>query len=123
MKELIIAVVMLLAAAGCGRGVSDADAFGTFEADEVIISAEASGRIISMNVTEGMMVAGGAVIAVTDTTMQVLQRGELDAVTAQAQARLAGIAAQDAVIQQQIENLSVNIERTRRMLADSAATH
>lgn len=122
MKELIIAVVMLLAAAGCGRGVSDADAFGTFEADEVIISAEASGRIISMNVTEGMMVAGGAVIAVTDTTMQVLQRGELDAVTAQAQARLAGIAAQDAVIQQQIENLSVNIERTRRMLADGAAT-
>lgn len=122
MKELIIAVVMLLAAAGCGRGVSDADAFGTFEADEVIISAETSGRIISMNVTEGMMVAGGAVIAVTDTTMQVLQRGELDAVTAQAQARLAGIAAQDAVIQQQIENLSVNIERTRRMLADGAAT-
>lgn len=122
MKELIIAVVMLLAAAGCGRGVSDADAFGTFEADEVIISAETSGRIISMNVTEGMMVAGGAVIAVTDTTMQVLQRGELDAVTAQAQARLAGIAAQDAVIKQQIENLSVNIERTRRMLADSAAT-
>ncbi|MGE5349263.1 MAG: HlyD family secretion protein [Actinomycetota bacterium] len=122
MKELIIAVVMLLAAAGCGRGVSDADAFGTFEADEVIISAETSGRIISMNVTEGMMVAGGAVIAVTDTTMQVLQRGELDAVTAQAQARLAGIAAQDAVIKQQIENLSVNIERTRRMLADGAAT-
>ncbi len=117
-----MAAIMILAAAGCGRGGSDADAFGTFETDEVIISAETSGRIISMDVTEGMMVAGGAVIAVTDTTMQVLQRGELDAVTAQAQARLAGIAAQDAVIRQQIENLSVNIERTRRMLADGAAT-
>ncbi|MBK7732102.1 MAG: hypothetical protein IPI37_04930 [Bacteroidales bacterium] len=45
-------------------------------ADEVIISAETSGRIISMDVTEGMLVAGGAVIAVTDTTMPVLQRGE-----------------------------------------------
>ncbi|HRW26846.1 MAG TPA: HlyD family efflux transporter periplasmic adaptor subunit, partial [Bacteroidales bacterium] len=44
------------------------------------------------------------------------------AVTAQAQARLAGIAAQDAVIRQQMDNLAVNIERTRRMLADGAAT-
>jgi len=122
MKKLTIPLLLLLAVAGCGRGESDADAWGTFEAEEVIISAETSGRIVSMDVAEGMLVAGGAVIAVTDTTMQVLQRAELDAVTAQAQARLAGIAAQDAVIRQQMENLSVNIERTRRMLADGAAT-
>ncbi len=98
MKHLLIPVIFLIAA-GCGRGVSDADAWGTFEADEVIISSETSGRIILMNVNEGTLVTGGAVIAVTDTTMAVLQRAELDAVTAQAQARLAGIAAQDAVIQ------------------------
>jgi HlyD family secretion protein len=112
----------LLLACGCGRGESDADAWGTFEAEEVIISAESSGRIVVMNVTEGSELGGGAVIAVTDTTMLVLQRAELAAVTAQAQARLAGIAAQDAVIRQQMENLSINIERTRRMLADGAAT-
>ncbi len=121
MKNLLIPVILLLAA-GCGRGDSDADAWGTFEADEVTISSETSGRIVIMNVTEGTAVAGGAVIAVTDTTMAVLQRAELDAVTAQAQARLAGIAAQDAVIRQQMDNLNVNIDRTRRMLADGAAT-
>lgn len=121
MKKIIIPLLLLLAA-GCNRGESDADAWGTFEADEVIISAETSGRIISMAVSEGMVVSGGSVIAVTDTVMQVLQRAELDAVTAQAQARLAGIAAQEAVIRQQMENLAVNVERTRRMLADAAAT-
>jgi HlyD family secretion protein len=75
-----------------------------------------------MNVTEGTVVEGGGVIAVTDTVMAVLQRAELDAVTASAQSRLAGIAAQDAVIRQQMDNLNVNIGRTRRMLADGAAT-
>jgi HlyD family secretion protein len=122
MKKYLIPVVFLLLASGCGRGESDADAWGTFEAEEVIISSETSGRIVLMNVTEGSDVTGGAVIAVTDTTMLVLQRAELDAVTAQAQARLAGIAAQDAVIRQQADNLDVNVERTRRMLADGAAT-
>lgn len=122
MKRFLLPTAVLLLAASCGRGESDADAWGTFEAEEVIISAETSGKILAMNVTEGMVVEGGAVIAVTDTVMAVLQRAELDAVTASAQSRLAGIAAQDAVIRQQIDNLNVNIERTRRMLADGAAT-
>lgn len=122
MKRYLLPTAVLLLAAACGRGESDADAWGTFEAEEVIISAETSGKILVMNVTEGMVVEGGGVIAVTDTVMAVLQRAELDAVTASAQSRLAGIAAQDAVIRQQIENLNVNIGRTRRMLADGAAT-
>ena len=122
MKNYIIPVALLMLLTGCGRGESDADAWGTFEADDIIISAETSGRIVAMDVDEGMDVTGGAVIAVTDTTMLVLQLAELEAVTAAAQARLAGIAAQDAVIRQQMDNLNINIGRTRRMLADGAAT-
>lgn len=114
--------VLLLFLLSCGRGDDAADAWGTFEAEELIISSETPGRIISMDVTEGMVVSGGAVIAVTDTVMLVLQRQELDAVTAAARSRLAGIAAQDAVLRQQMDNLKINIERTRRMLADGAAT-
>ena len=122
MKTYLIPIAVMMLATACNRGASDADAFGTFEAEEVIISAETPGKILLMNVTEGTVVEGGAVIAVTDTVMAVLQRAELDAVTASAQSRLAGIAAQDAVIRQQMDNLNVNIERTRRMLADGAAT-
>jgi len=122
MKKFFLPLSVLLLVAACGRGESDADAWGTFEADEVIISSETSGRILTMDVDEGMVVDGGAVIAVTDTVMLLLQRAELDAVTAGAQSRLAGIAAQDAVLRQQMDNLSVNITRTRRMLADGAAT-
>ena len=44
MKKYLIPVVFLLLACGCGRGESDADAWGTFEAEEVIISAEIIGQ-------------------------------------------------------------------------------
>ncbi len=122
MKKFFVPITVLLLSAACGSGENDADAWGTFEAEDVIISAETSGRILAMDVTEGMVVNGGAIIAVTDTVMSVLQLNELDAVTAGAQSRLAGIAAQDAVIATQIDNIRINIERTRRMLADGAAT-
>lgn len=121
MKTYFIPLILLIAA-GCGSNETGADAWGTFEADEVIISAETPGRIISMAVSEGMMVPAGAVIAIIDTTLLNLQRAGLDAAQAQTQAHLAAIAAQDAVIRQQMDNLSVNIGRTQRMLADGAAT-
>ena len=122
MKKYYLPLVLLLLTISCKQRQSEADAWGNFEADEVIISSESSGRITAMNVTEGTVVSGGAVIAVTDTVIPDLQRRELDAVTASAQSRLAGIAAQDAVLKQQMDNISINIERTRRMLADGAAT-
>ena len=122
MKKYILIMVVLLLVSGCGGEKDRADAWGNFEADEVIVSSELSGKILVMNVREGVVVEGGAVIAVTDTTLLALQREELEAVTAQSQSRLASIAAQDAVLRQQMDNLNVNIERVRRMLADGAAT-
>jgi len=50
MKKFFLPLSVLLLVAACGRGESDADAWGTFEADEVIISSETSGRILTMDV-------------------------------------------------------------------------
>ena len=48
---LIIAAALLFTA--CNRNADKFDASGTFEADEVIVSAEQSGKILSFNVFEG----------------------------------------------------------------------
>ena len=39
--------------AACGNGVPDYDATGTFEATEVTVSAEASGKLLRLEVEEG----------------------------------------------------------------------
>jgi len=122
MKKYLIPLLIISVAAGCGRNKSEADAWGNFESDEVIISSESSGRIVSMPVEEGMTVTTGAIISVTDTVMLQLQRAELKATLASARSRLITISSQNAVLKQQMDNLQINIDRTKRMLADNAAT-
>lgn len=122
MKKYFIPLIIIVVAAGCGRNKNEADAWGNFEADEVIISSESSGRIVSMPVEEGMRIDSGAVISVTDTVMLQLQCAEIKASVASAQSRLVTISSQNAVLKQQMDNLQVNIDRTKRMLADGAAT-
>ena len=45
--------VALLLVSACGNRLPDYDATGTFEATEVIVSAEASGKILQLKVEEG----------------------------------------------------------------------
>jgi HlyD family secretion protein len=122
MKKYLIPLFVVAIVAGCGRNKSEADAWGSFESDEVIISSESSGRIVSMPVEEGMTIGTGAVITATDTVMLQLQHAEVTAALASAQSRLTTISSQNAVLKQQMDNLQINIDRTKRMLADNAAT-
>ena len=49
--------VWLLSA--CGNGTPDYDATGTFEATEVIVSAEAAGKLLQLEVEEGTRLKAG----------------------------------------------------------------
>jgi HlyD family secretion protein len=116
---LIIAALML---AGCKNTAEKADAFGNFEATEVIISAETNGKILQFDPTEGTQVDKGTTIALIDTTLFHLQKAEIDAGMRSVNTRLTSINAQNEILKQQIENINVNITRIGKMLKDDAAT-
>jgi HlyD family secretion protein len=121
MKYVIFALPVLLFA-GCKEKTNDADAFGSFEATEVMISAETNGRILRFDIQEGAVIQSGAEIALIDTTLLNLQKGEIDAAMASVMTRTRTIKAQNEILQQQIDNLSVNIARVDKMLREEAAT-
>ena len=58
MKRIAIYSAMTVVLAACGNG-GDFDATGTFEATEVLVSAEAAGRILSFDVEEGDTLSAG----------------------------------------------------------------
>jgi HlyD family secretion protein len=119
-RSLIIIAAIILA--GCKNRAEKADAFGNFEATEVIISAETNGRILQFDPAEGARVDKGTTIALIDTTVLDLQKAEIDAGMKSVTTRISSINAQNEILNQQIKNLNVNISRIRNMLKDDAAT-
>ena len=116
---IIIAAIMI---AGCKNGADEADAYGNFEATEVIVSAETSGRILKFDITEGADIEKGTEIALVDTTLFHLQKAEIDAGMMSVRTRISSINAQNEILNQQIANLKVNIARIENMLKEDAAT-
>ena len=59
-------IATLLLIASCGKE-SEFDAQGTFEATEIIVSAEATGRILCFDVEEGATVEAGNSVGAIDS--------------------------------------------------------
>lgn len=119
-RFLILTAAVILT--GCSNNSDEADAFGTFEATEVVVSSETSGRILRFEATEGSEIEKGTEIALIDTVLFHLQKAEIDAGMRSVKTRIATIDAQNEILNQQIDNLNVNIARIEKMMKDDAAT-
>lgn len=75
---MLLAAVILLAA--CGTKEKPYDATGTFEATEITVSAEQSGRLVRFQVDEGTEVQSGSEVALIDTVPLKLRIKQLMAV-------------------------------------------
>ncbi len=119
---MIVAAVLLPLLFSCSGKNKRSDAYGTFEATEISVSPEISGRLLAFQVEEGQNLKEGQLIALLDSTDHVLR---LQMLRAQQQAvanKLESLHAQAGVLEQQKTNLEVDLERTRKLFADQAAT-
>lgn len=99
-----------------------ADANGRFEATEITISAEASGRMLSLTVTDGDAVAANAVIGGIDTIAVTLSQQELRARTAALAARLDEARSHGRALTGQAAIAEREVSRLSRLAAGGAAT-
>ena len=124
MKNLSLFTIyfsLLLLLASCGVK-QDFDATGTFEADEVTLSAETSGRLLAMNAEEGMTVKQGDVLAVVDTAALYLQRHQLAAQQSALLKSRPDIGKQVASLRSQIDKQQREVTRIENLLKGNAAT-
>lgn len=106
----------------CGNGKSYYDASGTFEATEVVVSSEASGRIIELNLKEGDLVKEGDVCGDVDSVQLVLKREQLKASIAAAKTKTQDVETQTGSIREQIATQTRERERVQKLIAADAAS-
>ncbi|MBC7828635.1 MAG: HlyD family efflux transporter periplasmic adaptor subunit [Chitinophagaceae bacterium] len=121
-------VTFLLALAACS-GEPVYDASGTFETDEVIISAEQTGKILSLPIREGDSLGAGQKIGSIDVSNLVLQKEQKQASvealrekTTDVQPQLELVRKQLAVQNSQMDQLLREKARTSNLLKADAAT-
>ena len=116
---LVAGVPLLLS--GCSRSAQP-DAYGTFEATEVVVSAQTTGQIEQFVPVEGMQLASGVPVALIDTTQLALQRAQIIAQRNAANARSTEAERQISVLAVQRDVAQRAYERNRRLFAEKAAT-
>ncbi|MBV9879739.1 MAG: hypothetical protein JO180_04545, partial [Gemmatirosa sp.] len=118
-----LAFVMTAAAAlGACRAKEQPDAYGTIEAPSVVVGAEVGGRLLRFVPAEGARLDSGAVAAVVDTTPLVLQLDQVAAQRAGSASRTQEVSGQIGVLAVQREIAGRTLARTRRLIAQQAAT-
>ena len=98
------------------------DAYGNFEALEVVVSSQANGQLRSFTPIEGERIAAGAIVGVIDTTQLELERVQTVAQRAATEARVMASGAQAGVYEAQLSVARRTLERTRRLFEQKAAT-
>lgn len=121
MKRTILYAAALLLLVSCGDK-QDYDATGTFEATEITVSAEATGKLLRMDAEEGSAVSEGRVLGVIDTTTLVLQREVIRKQQAAMLATRPDVQKQVASLREQIGKQETELARLQRMELGGAAT-
>lgn len=121
MKRIIYIAAIILTVSSCGKK-AEFDAQGTFEATEVVVSSEATGRILSFEIEEGMQVKAGMKVGLIDSLQLHLQYKQLSAQLSALLDSRPDIKAQVASLREQIAKQKIELRRVKNMLKDSAAT-
>jgi HlyD family secretion protein len=106
----------------CGKTDSDFDAAGSFETTEILVSAEAQGRIMQFDIEEGQSVTENQIVGYIDSTQLFLKKEQLIASQKGLQSRRPDIRKQMAVLEQQIATAKTEKKRVENLLKANAAT-
>ena len=98
----------------CGNNDIPYDASGVFETTEVIVSAQATGELLSFTVEEGMNVKADEKLGYVDTLQLALKKNQLTATLAATNSKWLDEKRQSASLRQQI----INLERERKRFGD-----
>lgn len=105
----------------CGKSDGDYDASGTFEATEVIVSAESMGKILQFDITEGQQLTQNQSVGIIDSTQLYLKKQQLLASQKAMLTRRPDLNKQIAALEQQVATAKTEKKRIQNLVNANAA--
>ncbi|MFC0772590.1 HlyD family secretion protein [Terrimonas alba] len=128
-KRIFILPLTLFLLAACTNNDHEFDAMGTFETDEVIVSSELGGKILSFTIDEGDTVSKDKIVGEIDAENTKLQKEQVEESirslgqkTSDVSPQVKLLEDQLAVQQAKLANLQHEKTRTENLLKQDAAT-
>lgn len=120
LSQLLSISLLLLAA--CTSDKKTFDASGSFEAEETIISSEATGTIKAFNINEGQTLNAGENIGYIDSLQLYLKKKQLEAQINAILSKKPNISLQLAALNEQLKTAEKEQQRISKLVKADAAT-
>ena len=121
MRRLAYVIPIIALVAACDRDPNP-DAYGTFEANEVVVASETTGQLLTFTPVEGVQLTKGAIVAIVDTSQLALERAQIIAQREAVGSRATEATRQIGVLEIQRTIARRTYERTQRLFNQKAAT-
>ena len=121
MRKMMLTAAAVLLLAACGNNEKEYDATGTFESTETTVSAEQSGTLVRLDVSEGDEIARGKEVGLVDTTQLWLKIQQMEATKTVYRNQKPDMEKQIAATRQQLAKARQDEQRYRELVADGAA--
>ncbi|NMB83456.1 MAG: HlyD family efflux transporter periplasmic adaptor subunit [Ignavibacteria bacterium] len=106
----------------CSGNNNKYDAPGTFESEEIIVSSEANGKLLQLDIEEGAYLKSNQVVGLVDTIQLYLKKKQLEASINALTNKVPDIKTQLATIQEQIQTAEREKKRIEALVKEGAAT-
>jgi HlyD family secretion protein len=121
MKTFVVITACILVLS-CSKSENGADAYGNFEATEIIVSSEGIGQIRAFDVKLGQEIASGKQVGLIDTSQLYFNKKQLLARKASLNTKLKSIESQLAVLNAELKTVDIEKNRVEKLVKDGAAT-
>jgi len=118
----LMGAVLLVSLASCKQNENRSDAYGNFEATEIVVSAEATGRLVQLTLEEGAELPAQTPVGLVDTLALYLKKKQLILTMQAIRSKLQNEKVQIDVLLEQRENLKREIKRVDQLFEQKAAT-
>lgn len=121
-KTLTTLTVIMSLLISCSGNNNKADGYGNFEATEITISAEATGKLLFFKAEEGVVLKENEMVGLIDTIQLSLKKDQLLAAKNTIFSKSRNVLSQREVLKEQLKVVQNDKNRTENLLAENAAT-